>query len=361
MGRKCRGSRRSVRKLLEWFAREARDLPWREGRTPYSTWVSEVMLQQTTAAVVAPRYAAFMAEFPDLEALAAASEEQVLAAWHGLGYYRRARALHDGARSVLARHGGRIPAAEGDLLALPGIGAYTAAAIRALAFGKRAVPVDGNVARVLARFLGDGGDVSRGATLRRLAEAFRAEVPEGHEAAAAEALIELGALVCRPRRPDCPACPLAEGCRALRDGLTDKLPRRPPPKGSVEVRSPRALVWRSGRLLLVRRPADLSLLPGFWELPGCWVMDDTPADSVLASALSGLGLALLDMGPLVASARHGITHHRIRSEAWTVQVRGRLRGRNARFKDLDTLDPRTLTTETRKLLAAAEKKPPLER
>jgi len=342
--------RNAVLKLLKWFAREARDLPWRRVRTPYTTWVSEIMLQQTTATVAAPRFEMFLAEYPDLQSLAAASEEAVVAAWAGLGYYSRARSLHRGARLVMADHGGVIPKDEDALLALPGVGPYTASALRALAFGQRAVPVDGNVARVLARFQGDAGDIGSIVVKRRLAAGFEGALPEKHAAAAAEALIELGALICRPRNPDCPRCPLVSACRAHEDGRTGELPVKRATRASIAVRSVRAVVTRRKALLLVLRPDDISLLPGFWELPGAWVTDDTPAADILVPILEQHGLVALEVGEPIAHARHTITHHRIRAEAHAVRVMGRVRGRDVRFVSPENLDLSTITTESRKLL-----------
>lgn len=337
-------------RLVTWFRNAARDLPWRRRRTPYGTWVSEVMLQQTTVEVVRDRYRSFLRLFPDPGALARAGEEEVVAGWQGLGYYRRARGLHAGAKEVLRSHGGRLPADEAALRRLPGVGPYTARAILALAFDRPVVPVDGNVARVGARFLGEEGDVDRPAVRRRIGQALEAAAAQAGPARFAEALIELGALVCRPRAPACGACPLRPDCVARRKGLTAVLPRRGPRRPSVPVRSVRALIQRRGRLLVLERDRRESLLPGFWELPGGWIPPEGSHHDVLAEVATDLGLKTVRVGKLAATARHSITHHRICSEAWRMQATGRpLRGR---FLSGAELDATSLTTETRKLLKA---------
>ncbi len=339
-----------ARELLAWFRRCRRDLPWRRRRDAYTTWVSEVMLQQTTVDVVAPRFEAFLARFPDVRALALAPEAEVVAAWAGLGYYRRARSLKLGAEEVVRRHGGRIPDGETDLLSLPGVGPYTAGAIRALAFNLPAAAVDGNVARVMARVQGDDGDIASPAVRARFAAAILGWIPRGRAGEMAEALIELGALVCRPREPRCDACPWCASCAAFSEDRVSDLPVRRDRRATVAVDSVRAVAERGGRLLLVRRPADASLLPGFLELPGRWGPPGEEPAAVLAETLGALGFPRARVGRRLAFARHVITHHRIRSEAWSVEIgRGRA-GAGALWMARAGLDPRRLTTETRKLL-----------
>lgn len=210
--------------LLAWYDAHARDLPWRRTRDPYAVWVSEVMLQQTRVETVVPYYERFLARFPTVEALAAAAEEEVLAAWSGLGYYRRARLLHAGVREVVARHGGRVPEDAAARRALPGVGAYTAGAIGSIAFDREEPLVDGNVARVLARVHGVGTPLGRADTEARLwAEAARL-VRGPRPGALNQALMELGATVCTPRAPRCGACPIAARCEARARGDVEALP-----------------------------------------------------------------------------------------------------------------------------------------
>lgn len=340
-------------RLVEWFLGSRRDLPWRRQRTPYTTWVSEVMLQQTTVDVVAPRFVTFLDRFPDIKALAAAEEDDVVAAWSGLGYYRRARGLRRGALAVVERFAGEVPSDEEALLSLPGVGPYTAAAIRSLAFDLPAPAIDGNVARVAARLFDDDGDVGSATTRRRLQAHLFPHVPEGCAAAFSEALIELGALLCRPKDADCSACPVAEFCGARASGRVSQLPVKRPPKRTRPVLSARGWVERGGSLLFVERPVDASLLPGFLELPGRWGPEGEEAPDVVREVLEGLGFDGVCTYEPVAEARHAITHHRIRSVAVRADVAGPA-PRGCRFIPWDQVDPERVTTETRKLLQARE-------
>jgi len=246
--------------LLAWFAQRARAFPWRrEPRTPYRVWVAEAMLQQTRATTVVPYYERWMVRFPDVESLAAAELDDVLAVWEGLGYYRRARALHAAARTVARDLGGRWPEDEQGWRALPGVGPYTAAAIAALAFGRPTVAVDGNVRRVGARLLAD--PTPRDADLaRHLAPLLSPDDP----GRTSEALIELGATVCTPRAPACDACPLRPACRGAASGTPEAFPRRRPraPVPTLERWALVALDPERG-VLLERRPED-GLLGGLW-------------------------------------------------------------------------------------------------
>jgi A/G-specific adenine glycosylase len=249
--------------LLDWFARHARPFPWRqEPRSPYRVWVAEAMLQQTRAATVVPYYRRWLARFPDVEALASAPTGDVLALWEGLGYYRRARALHAAARTVVHDLGGRWPADEEGWRALPGVGPYTAAAIVALAFGRPTVAVDGNVRRVGARLLAD--PEPRDADLARDLAVL---LPDRDPGRATEALIELGATICTPRAPACDACPLRRSCRAAASGTPEAFPRRRA-RPSAPVRERWAIVALDPArgLRLERRPED-GLLGGLWGFP----------------------------------------------------------------------------------------------
>ena len=263
------------RRLLEWYDANRRDLPWRRSRDPYAIWVAEIMLQQTRVAVVVERYRAFMERFPSLVSLALAGEDEVLALWSGLGYYRRARLLHKAAQFVAAQYHGSLPAVAADLRTLPGIGAYTAAAISSIAHGEAVPVVDGNVERVLCRLEGWNSDGSKSTgALRRKIEAMAARLLDKARAGDFnQALMELGAVVCVPRNPRCPACPMAQFCRTRGEHKT--APR--PPMLSREVahalvlrmsnhaRKGRAPIGRE--VLLERRPANQTVMRGLWELP----------------------------------------------------------------------------------------------
>src|ERR1051326_9046518 len=213
-------------RLLVWYARHRRALPWRsapgEVADPYHVWLSEIMLQQTTVATVAPYFGRFVARWPSIFALAAASLDEVLHLWQGLGYYARARNLHACARVVVERHGGRFPSDPAELRRLPGIGAYTAAAIAAISFDRRTAAVDGNVERVVARLFSVAAPLPDAKPrLRALAESL---VPHRRAGDFAQALMDLGAVLCTPRRPRCVLCPWREDCTAVAAGIADRLP-----------------------------------------------------------------------------------------------------------------------------------------
>jgi A/G-specific adenine glycosylase len=250
--------------LLRWYEAERRDLPWRRTRDPYAIWVSEIMLQQTRVDTVIPYYERFLARFPTAMALAEAPEDDVLAMWSGLGYYRRARLLHAGARAV-AERGGAVPTNREGLLAVPGIGRYTAGAVASIAFAEPVGLVDGNVARVLSRvFLVE--DDMRKAGMRKAEAIADAIVAERDPGSWNQALMELGATICTPQKPLCARCPIAESCRARAEGRQDELPVLAPKK-KPEARRVQALVATRGEhVLLLRRKRDL-LFGGLWEPP----------------------------------------------------------------------------------------------
>ncbi len=257
---------RIAQALLEWFAAAQRPLPWRSQCTPYRVWVSEVMLQQTQVATVIPYFQRWMSRFPTLESLAAAPLEGVLKSWEGLGYYRRARLLHAGTQEVVQAHGGRLPQTYAELLKLPGIGPYTAAAIASLAFAEPVLAVDGNVKRVAARLFllhsensSDKGEVGE----KTVKEHLGPHLLVGQAGAFNEALMELGATVCTPRTPRCAACPLSTHCGAFQTGQTSSFPQ-PKTRKRVPQLERYALVYiQDGALWLRRRDAD-EMLGGLW-------------------------------------------------------------------------------------------------
>jgi len=266
---------RAFRKsLLDWFDVHKRDLPWRRTRDPYAIWVSEIMLQQTRVAAVLDHYANWMRRFPTVKALAEASEEEILAAWSGLGYYRRARFLHKGAKAVVEELDGALPRTAGELSKLPGIGVYTSAAIASIAFGEPVAVVDGNVERVLLRQSG-AGEV--GASVGR-SGGHRVSLSAKEMQALAlsllepsrpgdynQAMMELGATVCLPKNPLCLQCPVQASCRTRGEHPTGRR------KAGVRAESHYGLARRerrgSGEVLLHQRPASASVMPGMWELP----------------------------------------------------------------------------------------------
>jgi len=254
------------RALLRWYDQHRRDLPWRETRDPYRIWLSEIMLQQTRVAAVRDHYRIFLERFPNVQALAAASEEAVLAAWSGLGYYRRARMLHRCAQQIAEQYGGCFPQNSEALLALPGIGRYTAAAIASIAFAEPLAVVDGNVERVLQRFIGIN------LTAPQNWQHAQALLVKSRPGDFNQAMMELGATVCVPREPHCPTCPVRKWC--VTQG---EVPRSEPPSRQKKKQIWCALEWREGegngngnsggKVRLVQRPKKASLMPGMWELP----------------------------------------------------------------------------------------------
>jgi A/G-specific adenine glycosylase len=275
-----RSQAREAAALLAWYDRHRRRLPWRadpgEFADPYRVWLSEIMLQQTTAATVAPYFLEFVARWPNVEALAAASLDEVLGAWAGLGYYARARNLHACARTVAHDLGGRFPDSEAGLRALPGIGPYTAGAIAAIAYRRRAAAVDGNAERVIARL--DAIET----VLAKAKPAVRARVldmvPGDRPGDFAQALMDLGATICTPRQPACALCPWAGRCRAHARGIAHELPRKSP-KRQRPIRHGAAFwVERSDGAVLLRRRADKGLLGGMIEVPSSDWTASGPAD-----------------------------------------------------------------------------------
>ncbi|MEX0744483.1 MAG: A/G-specific adenine glycosylase, partial [Phycisphaeraceae bacterium] len=261
------------RALRRWYVANHRALPWRTPPNggavppdPYHVLVSEAMLQQTQVATVVAYFERFIAAFPTVEALATADEQQVLRHWQGLGYYRRARHLHAAARRIAADHAGRVPDTVDALLALPGVGRYTAGAVASIAFDRRAPILDGNVARVLARWFAVDELIDQPAgraTLWRLAERV---LPQRSVGDFNQALMELGALVCTPSAPKCDTCPVASLCDAKRAERVAELPRRSPRKVPRAVRHVVAAVERDGRYLFEQRPGD-GLWSNMWQLP----------------------------------------------------------------------------------------------
>lgn len=278
--------------LLDWFDENRRQLPWREGRTPYTVWIAEIMLQQTRVDTVIPYYVRFLEAFPTVDALAAASEEDVLKLWEGLGYYSRARNMRKAAQAIVERFDGELPSDVASLRTLPGIGRYTAGAIASIAFNEPVPAVDGNVLRVVSRLAHITDVITTAAAHRQVEDAVRGMIPAGRASEMTEALMELGALVCVPSSPACNRCPWQGVCVAHELGSVDALPRR------RERRAPRivegaVLVITDGKQILVRQRPSEGLLAGLWEFP--WVeikpQPGTTADprSVDASAATEEG------------------------------------------------------------------------
>jgi len=264
---------------------------------------------------VIPYYRAFLVRFPTIRALAEASQDDVLKAWEGLGYYARARNLHRAARLVQSRHAGHIPGERQALLALPGIGAYTAGAILSLAFAQDVPALDANARRVLARLGAVEEPLDRPAVLRRLEDAAAALLPAGQAGAFNEALMDLGALVCTPRAPACPMCPLREGCRAFAAGRTTTIPLRRPRRTVPHYQVTAAVIWQKGRILLSQRRSD-QMLGGLWEFPGgkCEAGEELP-QCLRREIREELALDI-EVGAHLVTVEHAYTHMRITLHAF---------------------------------------------
>jgi A/G-specific adenine glycosylase len=300
------------RELLRWYKANRRDLPWRANRDPYGIWISEVMLQQTRVGAVMGHYAAFLRKFPDIPTLAKARESEVLAAWSGLGYYRRARALHRAAKQVMSAHGGQVPQAATALMKLPGIGRYTSNAIASIAFGEPVPVVDGNVDRVLTRFM--GRSLSEAELWNVAGDLLERRQPGDFN----QALMEFGATLCTPQSPKCGECPVHALC-ATRGKVERK---RASSRGKI-VEIDYTLARSAKSVYLVRRSASESLMPNMWELP----QNGRP-------------------GKLIARLNHSITSNR-----YVVNVRegtGELKA--GRWVPVSRLPQLALTGLTRKIL-----------
>ena len=299
------------RRLLAWYRRNRRDLPWRRTRDPYAIFLSELMLQQTRVETVIPYYERFLARFPDVASLARAAQDDVLSLWAGLGYYGRARNLHRAARQVVREHAGALPGDARALRELPGVGRYTAGAVASIAFDHEEPAVDGNVTRVLARLRGIDGDVTSPAVIRRLWQEAEALARSRSPGAVNQGLMELGATLCTPRAPRCPACPWRQSCRAHRDGNAEALPVKKPKAAPRDVEAVAGVIERRGRWLVVQRPAR-GLLGGLWELPGgdCRAGED-PARALARSLRERLGLAIPG-AQAQGHVEHAFTHLRLR-------------------------------------------------
>ncbi len=356
--------------LLTWYDRHRRKLPWRAEKgqraDPYAVWLSEIMLQQTTVKAVGPYYAKFLARWPDVTALAASRLEDVLRAWAGLGYYARARNLHACAKTVAARHGGAFPASEDELRRLPGIGAYTAAAVAAIAFDQKATPVDGNIERVVARLFAIEEPLPAAKPgIRARAAAL---TPDQRAGDFAQALMDLGATICTPKRPACALCPWNDDCAARARGDAETFPRKTPKQEGKLRRGAAFVALRADGFVLLRSRPEKGLLGGMTEVPTtAWshafdeasAIEDAPrfpfplparGESERESAAD----AKISWKRLPGIVSHTFTHFPLELAVFRAQVRKGARApKGARWVALGALPGEALPSVMRKVLAHA--------
>ncbi len=354
--------------LLDWFSRFQRDLPWRRARDPYLIWLSEIMLQQTRVAAAIPYYERFIERFPTVQSLAEAPEEEVLRLWSGLGYYSRARNLQKAAREVVAKHGGKFPQGADAALALPGIGAYTAAAILSIAYHEKLAVLDGNVARVLARLEAIRGDLRANGTwpkLQKSADGLLAvEAPGDWN----QAMMELGATLCTPRSPQCLLCPVGEFCEARKQGLTEEIPAKRVKRATVEINlAALVLVDSDGKTLLLPPPKkqavdapkvdDVStLVSRMWHFPTIPVKRNKVESELRKFAKEFFDKKREAKFLALPVVRHSVTYRSITLFPFLVPVKVLPKKKNAKYLALDRISELAISNLTRKVAQAAEKR-----
>jgi A/G-specific adenine glycosylase len=337
------------RRLLAWYADMARDLPWRKSRDPYRVWVSEIMLQQTQVATVRDYFQRFVAALPDVHALAAADERQVLRLWEGLGYYRRARQLHAAAKKVVAEQGGRFPQDVEALQDLPGIGRYTAGAIASIAFDQRTPILEANTIRLLSRLIAYRDDPLKAAGRRLLWQTAADILPQKNVAQFNQALMELGSLVCTPAEPRCDECPLSGVCAAYTAGLQHKIPRPKAKQEYTDLREAAVVIRRNGRVLM-RECGEGERWAGLWDFPRVALEAEGllfARDEIIAKVRVQTGVTCLP-GSLVKTIKHGVTRYRIMLDCYRAEyVAGR--PQNAHWITKTELAELPLSTTGRKI------------
>jgi A/G-specific adenine glycosylase len=343
------------RRMLSWFAQRKRDLPWRRTRDAYRIWLSEIMLQQTRVAAVVPYYERFLEAFPNVQSLARAATDGVLANWAGLGYYSRARNLQRAAKEIVSQHAGEFPREYEAALALPGIGRYTAAAVLSIAYDEPRAVLDGNVARVVARIGAQRGDLRAPATWRKLDAAAQELLDRNAPGDWNQAMMELGAMVCTPKSPRCAECPVEKWCRARALGIAEKLPPARKKRAAVKVTLAAAvLLDPRGRTLLVRQPdGDGALFSRLWQFPA---LESTGRD--LSPALAGhlherFGVAGKGCLTPLTAARHTVTFRNIRLEPYLVRLARLPRVPGSRIVALAEIRRLPISSATQKIADAA--------
>ena len=299
-----------TKQLLTWFRKNKRDLPWRRDRRPYTVWISEIMLQQTRVDQAEGYYRRFQESFPDIRALAQAPLGKVLKVWEGLGYYGRARHLHQAARLIMKDYGGQLPEEYHDLIKLPGIGRSTAGAILSLAFDRPYPILDGNVKRVLTRFHRISQPIGQTGTLKTLWRYAESILPDKDPGRFNEALMELGALVCLPQNPDCARCPLRRGCLAFLHGEAAFLPVKNPPRKIPHYEVTAAVIRKGGKILITQRP-EKGLLGGLWEFPGGKQKPGESLEACLQREIEEELKIEITVGDRFMQVKHAYSHFKI--------------------------------------------------
>jgi A/G-specific adenine glycosylase len=309
-----------IQKTIEsWFARAARKLPWRDDPSPYKIWLCEIMAQQTRLHTVEPYFNRFIARFPNIAALAAASVDDVLTAWSGLGYYTRARNLHRAALEIAGRHGGMIPDSVEELIALPGIGAYTAAAIASIAYQKPAALLDGNVTRVLCRLFDVAKDVSLPSTRRELGRLAQSLVDGSNPRAFNQGMMELGALICHPTSPDCAICPVRTRCRAFQKNSVHQRPVHPRKKPPAPVRLDAGIVYHPEGSILLLQNKHAGLFGGLWMVPMCERKPRADLHLIADCLSDSLGVAV-GVEKRIGTVSHILTHRHLQVAVYRCRV-----------------------------------------
>jgi A/G-specific adenine glycosylase len=306
-------------KLLGWFEKNQRNLPWRREYRPYEVYISEIMLQQTQVRTMLPYYERWMTRFPDIQSIAEAPEDTVLKHWEGLGYYSSARNIHRTARIVVRAFQGKIPGDYDELRGLPGIGSYTASAIMSLAFGQDYPVVDGNVKRVFARLFDIAQPLRERESLRFIEATADLLLPRGNAGAFNQALMELGALVCTPRSPLCPDCPVGRECRSHVLGLVSRRPVPSPRKAPTTLQVAVGILTCRGRIFIQKRPPG-GLMPLLWEFPGGKVRErETPEEALVRELQEELEVGVAILGK-IAVIRHSYTSFRVALHAFDCRL-----------------------------------------
>lgn len=308
-------------RLIDWYLKNHRKLPWRETGDPYRIWVSEVMLQQTRVSTVLPYYRSFLKRFPTTEELASADLQTVLKIWEGMGYYARARNLHRAARQVVQEYGGTIPGDPELFGKLPGVGEYIASAVLSIAFDLPFAVVDGNVKRVLSRLFGIEEPVNQSSSYKRFKATAQVLLMSKRPGTFNQAVMELGAMICKPRQPICDACPLSSACTAYQQNRVDQYPKRIQRPKTPEYRMAVGIVNKDGRLLITQRKPD-GLLGGLWEFPGGRINEENTAEEACVKRVKEAVNLTIEVQEHMIRVRHAYTHFKIVMDVFRCRYAG---------------------------------------